>query len=479
MKLIKIISAVLIGLSLNSYSQDFNGISNKSIKNTDMPLPTPSKGKIDDAISKVGGKVEDGANIVRDLITANPVRELTIMVFMNAKNNLEAAGLYNINDMERIGSSDKVNIIVEAGRMNGQEGDVHDDGDWIGVRRLYIKKDADTKKINSQVVYSKSGQNVYDMGDYKKVIEFVKWTKQKFPAKRYMLVLWDHGTGWLDPQKKQEQSNKGISFDDETGNYIATDEIGKIVKEVGGVDILAFDACLMQMAEVLAEVKDYTKMVLGSEEVVPGYGYPYGLFLDAVVKNPNMSNEDIGRTVVASFKKFYEYVKQPAMLSAVRSNKVNQLNRLMADFAQAAMAADEIEALKKARAEIIRFDILGEDTDPNKKISFFGDVYQFADIVSKNITKNDEKSLNLKTKADMLKNFIINELVIARGHYGNERAGKSLDLAFGVSAYFPPAETRITMDRIDAILKEPYANFKFAKETKWSDFVKFLYEKAK
>lgn len=479
MSIIKIISAVLLSFSLNSFSQDFNQVSLKNIKNSELPVPTPSKGIVDELVSKAGGKVEDGANVVRDLITSNPVRELTIMVFMNAKNNLEAAGLYNINDMERVGSSDKVNIIVEAGRMNGQEGDTHDDGDWIGVRRLYIKKDADTKKITSQIVYSKSGQNVYDMGDYKKVIEFVKWTKQKFPARRYMLVLWDHGTGWLDPQKKQEQSNKGISFDDETGNYISTEEIGKIVKESGGVDILAFDACLMQMAEVLAEVKDYTKVVIGSEEVVPGYGYPYGLFLDVIVKKPSMSNEDIAKTIVSSFEKFYAYVKQPAMLSAVRSNRISQFNRLMADFAQASMAADEIEALKKARTDIIRFDILGEDTDPDKKISFFGDVYQFADIVSKNISKNDEKSINLKMKADMLKNFITSEFVISRGSYGNERTGKSLSLAFGVSAYFPPVETRITMDRIDSILKQPYAQFKFAKETKWNDFVKFLYEKAK
>ncbi|MEF3280479.1 MAG: hypothetical protein K6357_05885 [Elusimicrobiota bacterium] len=477
MKLLKIFLAVLITTNLNLVSQDFKGITSKEIKNVDVPMP--NKGFVTDVVNAAGQVIEEAGNIIKDYAIVNPVRDLTIMVFINAKNDLESAGLYNVNDMERIGSNDKLNIIVELGRMNGQSGDTQDDGNWIGVRRLLIKKDNDTKKITSPILYSKTGANVYDMGDYKKVIDFVKWTKKKFPAKRYMLILWDHGTGWLDPKKKEEAANKGISFDDETGNYIATEEIGKIVKEVGGVDILAFDACLMQMAEVLTEVKDNTKVVIGSEEVVPGYGYPYGLFLDVISKNPNMSNEDIAKVVIEAFKVFYAYVKQPAMLSAVRSNKISRLNNLMFEFAKAAMAGDEIEALKKARQEIIRFDILGEDTDPDKNISFFGDIYQFADIVSRNISKTDDKSIELKAKAEALKNFIVRELVISRASYGNERTGKSLDMAYGVSAYFPPVLTQITSDKIDGILRQPYRNFKFAKESGWGDFVKFLYEKAK
>ncbi len=480
MKIIKIIITTILVFSFNIYSQDFTGISRNEIKNSQIPIPTPSKGIVDDLIGAVGGRVEDGANVIRDLVIKNPVREITVMVFMNSKNNLEAAGLYNLNDMERIGSTDKVNIIVEAGRMRGQQGDISDDGDWIGVRRYYIKKDNNPNKVTSRVIYSKSGKNVYDMGDYKKVVEFVKWTKEKFPAKRYILILWNHGTGWLDPVKNTERNpNKGISFDDETGNYITTEEIGKIVKEVGGVDILAFDACLMQMVEVLYEVKDHTKVIVGSEEVVPGYGYPYALFLDLITKNPSLSNENIAKGIVDAFVAFYNYVKQPATLSAIRSNKIAGLKKHMSEFAKAAMEADEIEALKKARQKIIRFDVLGEETDPNKTISFFGDIYHFADIVSKNIKGNDEKSMVLKTKAEMLKEFITKELVIARGSFGNEITGKPLELAYGVSAYFPPVNANITPQRIDSLLKAPYNYFKFSKESGWGNFVKFLYEKAK
>jgi len=465
--MIKIILIALMSFVVNSSSDDFGGISNEKIKQADVFLPTPQKGVVSDLVNDV-------SNSINDILIKNPVKEITIMVFINGKNNLSDAAVLNLNDMERVGSTDKVNIIAETGRRY-----INLDGKWEqGVRRFYIQKDTDTAQINSKIVFK---ANSYDMGDYKRAIEFVKWTKKKFPAKRYILILWDHGTGWLDPRKEANKNiSKGISFDDETGNYINTEEIGKIVKEGGGVDILAFDACLMQMAEVLTEVKDYTKIVVGSEETVPGYGYPYALFLNAIVKNPYMSNKDIAKVIVESFKMFYDYVRQPATLSAVRSDKVAKLNTLLSDFAKSAMQADEIETLKKAKNEVIRFDILGNSDDPYKKLSFFADIYNFVDIVSKNISKNDEKSLKLKEKADSLKRFIENELVIIRRGSLMDRTGKSYEeLAYGVSIFIPSVSPILTLDKIDSILKAPYSSFKFAKETGWSDFVKFIYEKTK
>gem|GEM_PF-5637235 len=63
------------------------------------------------------------------------------MVFMNGKNNLEEMALFNLNDMERVGSTDKVNIIAETGRRY-----INLDGKWEqGVRRFYIQKDNDNK----------------------------------------------------------------------------------------------------------------------------------------------------------------------------------------------------------------------------------------------------------------------------------------------------------------------------------------------
>ncbi len=399
-------------------------------------------------------------------------KKWTVMVFVNAKNNLELAGLYNINQMEKVGSDANINILAEIGRMKGQEGDTDLDGDWTGARRLYIKKDADEEKMTSPVVDSVAK---VDMGDYKRVVDFVLWAKKNYPARRYMLILWDHGTGWMDPQQKPNDAAKGISFDDETNNYIRTKQIGAILKEAGKVDVLAFDACLMQMGEVAFEVKDNTKVIIGSEETVPGLGYPYSLFLGALARKPDMGNDEFGKTVVAAFKMFYDAVKKGAQLSAIRSDKLDGFGAKLKAFSTAANGLAEPEAFKTARAGVIRYDMIGAASDPAMTISFYGDAHQYAGLLSLGIKGTDEKAASVKAAAADLQNYIDRELVIATGASGKNRVDRDLAESHGISLYLPPAEVRIAQERLEGIFEGKYADFEFDKATGWHDYVTYLY----
>ena len=399
-------------------------------------------------------------------------KKWTVMIFVNAKNNLELAGLYNVNQMEKIGSDANVNILAEMGRMKGQEGDTDLDGDWTGARRLYIQKDADEEKITSPVV---DKVEKVDMGDYKRVVDFVLWAKKNYPARRYMLVLWDHGSGWMDPQQKPKDDAKGISFDDETSNYIRTKQIGAILKEAGNVDVLAFDACLMQMAEVAFEVKDNTKVIIGSEETVPGLGYPYSLFLGALAKKPDMGNDEFGSTVVAAFKMFYDAVKKGAQLSAIRSDKLDGFGVKVKALAAAANGLAEPEAFKMARAGVIRYDMVGAGSDPAMTISFYGDAHQYAGLLSLGIKGTDEKAAAVKAAAADLQKYIDRELVIVTAASGKNRVDRDLSESHGISLYLPPAEVRIAQERLEGIFEGKYSDFEFDKATGWHDYVTYLY----
>ncbi len=391
-------------------------------------------------------------------------KEWTVMVFINGKNDLEIAGLYNVNMMEKIGSGKDINIVVEHGRIAGHT-DL--DGDWKGSRRMLIKKDKDENKVTSRVLMETP---TVDMGDYKRVVDFMKWSKENFPARRYMLILWNHGTGWMDPRTE----GKGISFDDETGNYIRTPQIGKILREAYKVDILAFDACLMQMAEVAYEVKDYAEVIVGAEETVPGLGYPYDLFLGAMAKKPSMSNEQTAAIMVEAFRMFYDAVKKGANLSAIRSSKVAGLGERMAAFASLAREVGDMDALKAARNGVIRYDAVGAGSDPDMTISFYGDAAQFAGLVADNL-KEHPKAAELKARAAALGDYIDKELVIHKGASGKNRVGRDLSESRGIAVYLPPVETRIAQEKLEGIFEAPYADFAFDKAAKWHDFVTFLY----
>jgi hypothetical protein len=396
------------------------------------------------------------------------IKEWTVMVFINGKNDLEMAGLYNVNMMEKVGSGRNLNIVVEQGRMRGQAGgDTDLDGDWTGARRMLIKKDRNENRITSTVLQEDA---VVDMGDYKRAVDFVKWSKQRFPARRYMLIIWNHGSGWMDPRTE----SKGISFDDETGNYIRTAQIGKILQEAGKVDILAFDACLMNMAEVAYEVKDQAQVIVGSEETVPGLGYPYDLFLGAIAKKPAMTTEETGALMVEAFKLFYEKANKNVQLSALRANKMAGLGAKMSEFAVLAKEIADMDALKAARNGVIRYDAVGAGSDPAMTISFYGDISQFAKLTADNL-KAHPKAADLKAKSTALQEYIDKELVIYNKAVGKNRANREMTDSRGISVYLPPAETRITQERLEGIFEAPYTDFAFDKAVKWHDFVTFLY----
>jgi len=62
------------------------------------------------------------------------------MIYMNAKNNLEPAALTNFLQMAQVGSSDRVNIVVDS---DGREKSHYTraEGNWSGILRFRVTKD--------------------------------------------------------------------------------------------------------------------------------------------------------------------------------------------------------------------------------------------------------------------------------------------------------------------------------------------------
>ncbi len=369
--------------------------------------------------------------------------EWTIMVFVNGKNNLEPYALKDMNEMEQVGSSEKLNIVVEAGRIDGYD---ESDGDWKTTRRFLIRKDTDTEKVSSPVV---ADLGKVDMGDYKSVIDFGKWAKKAYPAKKYMMIIWNHGSGWEKGLKPA--ITKGISYDEETGNHINTPQLGQILKGIGGVDVYGSDACLMQMAEVDYEIKDSVKFIVGSEETEPGDGYTYNTFLGPVAANPRMSAQELAKTAVDAYSDHYKEQNSGSTQSLVRAAAIPKLLTLANEFAAAMIQANEKDLVKSARDGAVKFAM------PENK-----DLYDFTRLVLEG-TKNEA----VKAKGQALMTFITSELVLHNrtnndpGGYWNEPVDFSP--AKGISAYIP-----------SGALGEGYMDLQWAKASGWDEFLAWL-----
>ncbi|HBB68102.1 MAG: hypothetical protein A2X28_11130 [Elusimicrobia bacterium GWA2_56_46] len=370
-------------------------------------------------------------------------KEWTIMVYINGKNDLEKYALKDMNEMEMIGSSWHVNIVAEVGRMDDFDAS---DGDWKGTRRYLIARDTDTARISSPVVED-LGKS--DMGDYKNVVAFGRWAKAKYPAKKYMLVVWNHGAGWL---KRDQSRGKGISYDDETGNHINTPQMGLMLKEIGGVDVYGSDACLMQMAEVVYELRHYADYIVGSEETEPGDGYTYDLMLGPLVRNPKMTPEQFGKTVVDAYSDHYQAIGEGSTQSLIKSAALSGLRISANAFAAAMIGAGEKDLVKKAMEEAQSYAYI-----ENK------DLYHFAQLVVA-----ETKDVRVETAGKALMYYIRTVLVVrnrtnngADGGYWSPPSDYSN--SHGIAVYLP-----------GTVLPASYKELKWSKYSDWDRLIDWI-----
>jgi len=295
----------------------------------------------------------------------------TVLVFIGADNNLEAAALADINEMEYVGSSPDVNVVIEVDRS---EDYADDDGDWTEGRRYYIQQDRDLEAINSPVLENMGEIN---SGDPKTVSDFVVWGIQNYPAEKYMLVLWDHGGGWI-----------ANLTDDDSGDDLDLLEVGQILQRAqteAGIDkfeLLAFDMCLMGQFEVAATIAPYAKYGLASEEVVPGPGYFY-VFVDELIKNPDMDGAELSGHVIDYFMQFYEeWGKADAYgLSAYDLSQIGAVETAVNDFSKVVQAnpAAALSSIADARNNTISFG--GFDDPQYYDVWSSVDVYKFGELL--------------------------------------------------------------------------------------------------
>ncbi len=265
-------------------------------------------------------------------------REWLVLVFINGVNDLGILGFANndINEMEQVGSSGRMAVVVEYGILGID--DIYGRNLQFprGSKTIYVTRDADTSKITSPVI---NNSNDSDMGSEANLVRFVKRGIRRYPAKKIAVILWNHGNGRL-----------GISFDDVSKNHMEVDRLGAALAQIRDtlgrrIDVFATDACLMQMASVAYEFKDSADVIVGSEEEVPGNGYPYDTLLGQLSANTGMGAEALGRVMVDAYSASYG---ADATLSAVRSSALpgfvgalnNWVNAVKADRTAFAAATD-------------------------------------------------------------------------------------------------------------------------------------------
>ncbi|HAZ63306.1 MAG TPA: hypothetical protein DCZ72_06820 [Armatimonadetes bacterium] len=147
---------------------------------------------------------------------AQTAAEWTVLVYLNgestvvADNNYEDASIRIFNELEQVGSSNKVNVVAQWDRgLGDDELTTNFAGDpnqaWTGTRRYLVIADpsqagADPDALTPAQLRIASPALVdlgeVDMSLESSLSEFIAWSVSRFPARHYALVLSGPGEGW-------------------------------------------------------------------------------------------------------------------------------------------------------------------------------------------------------------------------------------------------------------------------------------------
>jgi len=257
-----------------------------------------------------------------------PKREWAILVYIAADNNLSDAGLKDIQEMCAAGSAPDLYVGVEIDTY----------GEHTGSIRYEITEPDFTGKAHRTVIERLAEKNT---GDPAVLKAFIKWGDKRYPAQNRLLVVGGHGVGFRSPVRD-------IAYDD-FGSSLNMAEMEGALKGAGikgknKLQILGFDACLMNMIEIAHHFKDQAEIIVGSQHTEPGDGWPYREVLNKAKKAKKAKNADaLADGIVKDYIKDYRKrgIKNVTQ-SAVQTKKTEAVikaldtlgNALCANFAQ-------------------------------------------------------------------------------------------------------------------------------------------------
>jgi hypothetical protein len=244
---------------------------------------------------------------------------------------------------------------------------------------------------------------------------------------------------------------RGIAYDDGSGDCLDNRELKQVVahahRALGRpLDVVGMDACLMTMLEVAYQLRDHARILVGSEELEPGAGWPYAAILGDLVARPAMTPAELGAAVVRRYAEFYGPDGPDVTQSAIDLGKLDDLVGAVDRLACVLLAALPGSGLELALYRAWRHSL-----------RFFDDLYVDLHHLAVNLAAATSRR-DVRNAAIAVQRAIEAEggPVVAERHGGRRMAP-----ARGLSIYFPP-------------FRDPsvfYRELDFAQGTRWADFL--------
>ena len=261
-----------------------------------------------------------------------PSADWTVMIYMcgtDLESGQFTSATKNLRMIAQTVPVDSVNVVIETG----------------GAKEWHAAEDPGIDIASDKLqrwTWGKDGFTLVDeqpeacMSHADTLSAFIRWSAEHYPAKKNLLLLWDHGGG----------SNSGMICDENYGMTIMpVFSLERALKDGGThFDLLVTDMCLMASLEMSQAVAPYADYLAASQEVMAGDGTNYGKWLQYLYDRPDCTGKQIGKQICDLTQQYY--------VEKGIHNTVSMFTMSVIDLSKIGAVAEATEAFMRETAKL-------------------------------------------------------------------------------------------------------------------------------
>ena len=389
-----------------------------------------------------------------------PTKPWTFLVYIAGDNDLDPSARFDLQEMRWGASGEHVHAVAQ-----------FDSRDDAAYRYRFV--DGQQEQVGDPLPEINSG-------DAATLTDFVRWGRRHFPGERTALVIWSHGTGLrelpedfdyaslrsgeaeqtkvelrrtlfhstLHTLARQRGQLRGIAVDATARDFLDTRELARALAAAQAdgppVDLLGFDACLMNVLEIAYQLRNQARFMAGSQEQMPGQGWPYADLLTLLEEEPGMDGASLACWIVD----LYTHAtggdlrgrESPYTHSAMDLSRVTETHALIQALAKALLNPEVLEHSLVQHA----FHVIGQEAKRFHERDLV-DLGDWCALLGLHTPGAASHSFGERLAA-LQRHLAVGEGVVlaSRAHGGDDA-----EAVHGVSIYWPREEYDPLYDRLD------------------------------
>lgn len=304
----------------------------------------------------------------------------TLLVYMVAANNLGDNGLDDddIKEMQQA---------VSQGHLQGGRLLV-----YLSTRALEaVLYEVTSTGMTQLKNYAADGNSSVSVTRMSQVL---KDAKSLAPSQEFGLILWSHGTGWIQSMSAVPSSAlddvQPLTWGSDAGKTMNVTDLSTALESVHP-DFVYFDCCLMNSIEVAYQLRNATSAIVGSAAELPAGGMPYQLSLKPLF---NTDKADLNAAAEATYK-YYNSLpndyERNCTMSVINTDALGYLASVVTEIVAATPSLNPLPAVNNNSGALQSYVL--------QRPYVYYDAYQYYSLLASMATDSD-KATQLQNKLD-------------------------------------------------------------------------------